>query len=154
MVVLLNELFGKFDAAAARLGVEKIETTGDGYLAVAGAPAPLDHHPEAVADFALAVVEAARSTAVDGAGHAQVRVGIHTGPVFAGVIGESRFHYKVFGETVNTASRIQGQAQPGRILVSEAAYKRIRISHALEAHETLDLKGHGSERTYWLVGRR
>ena len=154
MVVLLNELFGKFDSAAARLGVEKIETTGDGYLAVAGAPAAFDHHPEAVADFALAVLEAARSTAVDGAGHAQVRVGIHTGPVFAGVIGESRFHYKVFGETVNTASRIQAQARPGRILVSEAAYKRIRLSHALEAHETLDLKGHGPERTYWLVGRR
>jgi len=151
MVLLLNDLFGKFDAVAARLGVEKIETTGDGYLAVGGAPEPLDNHPQAVAEFALALIEAARSTAVSASEHVQVRVGIHTGPIFGGVIGESRFHYKIFGETVNTASRIQGQARPGRILVSETTYKRIQATHALEEHGTVDLKGHGPMRTYWLV---
>jgi class 3 adenylate cyclase len=149
-VLLLNELFRKFDQAALRLGVEKIETTGDGYLAVGGAPGALDNHAEAVALFALEVLEAARSTRISEAEHVQVRVGIHTGPVFAGVIGESRFHYKIFGETVNTASRIQALSQPGRVLVSEATYKRLQGVHRLQEHGTVDLKGHGPMRTYWL----
>ena len=147
-VLLLNDLFRRFDQAAARLGVEKIETTGDGYLAVAGAPPPLDEHAPAAADFALAVIEAARAADVP------IRVGIHTGPIFGGVIGESRFHYKVFGDTVNTASRVQGQAAPGRILVSEAVRKRIEATHVLEERGTIDLKGHGPMQTWWLVSRR
>jgi class 3 adenylate cyclase len=152
-VLLLNDLFGRFDQAAARLGVEKIETTGDGYLAVAGAPEPLDDHPAAVAEFALEAAAAARITHISATEHVEVRVGVHTGPVFGGVIGESRFHYKIFGETVNTASRIQAQSRPGRILVSENTYKRLQGTYALEEHATLDLKGHGPMRAYWLLSR-
>jgi class 3 adenylate cyclase len=147
-VLLLNDLFLRFDRAAAKFGVEKIETTGDGYLAVAGAPQPLDDHPCAAADFALAVIEAARGADVP------IRVGVHTGPIFGGVIGESRFHYKIFGDTVNTASRVQGQATPGRVLVSASALKRIEATHVLEERGTIDLKGHGPMRTWWLVSRR
>ena len=150
-VLLLNDLFRRFDQAALRLGVEKIETTGDGYLAVGGAPGALDQHVEAVADFALEVLAAARATRISEAEHVQIRVGMHTGPVFAGVIGESRFHYKIFGETVNTASRLQGLSKPGRVLVSEATYKRLQGAYVLEDHGTVDLKGHGPMRTYWLV---
>jgi class 3 adenylate cyclase len=152
-VLVLNELFRKFDQSALRLGVEKIETTGDGYLAVGGAPSALDEHPQVVAQFAFEALEAARSTLIAEAEHVQIRVGIHTGPVFGGVIGESRFHYKIFGETVNTASRIQGQSRPGQILVSETTYKRIRDRFALEEHGAIDLKGHGPMRTYWLKAR-
>ena len=151
MVVLLNDLFGRFDQAARQLGVEKIETTGDGYLAVGGAPGALDRHPEAVAEFALAVIDAARRVTGSGAEPVGIRVGIHTGPVFAGVVGESRFHYKIFGETVNTASRIQGHAETGRVLVSEATYKRIRGAFEVEEHGVVELKGHGPMRTYWLL---
>jgi class 3 adenylate cyclase len=150
-VLLLNDLFRKFDQAALRLGVEKIEITGDGYLAVGGAPRALDEHPEAAAQFALDVLEAARSTRISESEHVRVRVGIHTGPVFAGVIGESRFHYKIFGETVNTASRIQGLSQPGRVLVSEATYKRLQGAYVLQEHGNVELKGHGPMRTYWLL---
>lgn len=146
-VLLLNDLFRRFDQAAARFGVEKIETTGDGYLAVAGAPQPLDDHPAAAAGFALAAIEAARQVDVP------VRVGIHTGAIFGGVIGESRFHYKVFGDTVNVASRVQGQAAPGRILISESTAKRIAATHALEERGTIELKGHGPMRTWWLAPR-
>ena len=153
-VLLLNDLFRHFDQAAARLGVEKIETTGDGYLAVGGAPEPLDNHPEAAAEFALVLLEGARMTSLSDTEHVQIRIGIHTGPVFGGVIGESRFHYKIFGETVNTASRIQAQSRPGRVLVSETTYKRIQRTYALEEHGTIDLKGHGPMRTYWLLGRQ
>ena len=154
MVLLLNDLFRKFDHAATALGIEKIETTGDGYLAVAGAPGPLDEHPGAAARFAFAIVEAACSTLIAESEHVQVRVGVHTGPVFAGVIGESRFHYKIFGETVNVASRIQHQSHSGRVLVSETTYKRIKDKFHLEEHGSVELKGHGPMRTYWLVSQR
>jgi class 3 adenylate cyclase len=149
-VLLLNDLFAKFDAAAMRLGIEKIETTGDGYLAVGGAPKALDDHPKAAADFALAVLDAARTTVTPDGHQVHVRVGLHTGPIFAGVIGESRFHYKIFGETVNVASRVQSQARARTALVSEATFKRIQHSHALREYATLELKGHGPMRTFWL----
>ena len=84
----------------------------------------------------------------------QVRVGVHTGPVFAGVVGESRFHYQVFGETVNVASRIQHEALSGRVLVSATTYKRIHDVFNLEEHGTVELKGHGPMRTYWLGSQR
>ena len=150
-VLLLNDLFARFDQAAARLGVEKIETTGDGYLAVAGAPEPLDHHPEAVAQFALDLLVACRETRLPEGDSVKIRIGIHTGPVFAGVIGESRFHYKIFGETVNTASRVQSHAAHGRILVSQSTYKRLHGMYALEEHGVVELKGHGPMPTYWLL---
>jgi class 3 adenylate cyclase len=150
-VLVLNELFAKFDQAAGRHGIEKIETTGDGYLAVGGAPSALDNHPEAAARFAIEIVQAARGTSAADGAPIQVRVGVHTGPVLAGVIGQSRFHYKVFGETVNVASRVQGECQAGRVLVSEATCKRIRGIFPLEEHAIVELKGHGPMRTYWLL---
>jgi adenylate cyclase len=149
-VLLLNDLFARFDHAAARLGVEKIETTGDGYLAVAGAPEALDRHAEAAAEFALEVLAACRETSLPEGSHVQVRVGIHTGPIFAGVIGKSRFHYKIFGETVNTATRVQSHATPGRILVSDNTYKRLDGKYLLEERGLVHLKGHGPMRTFWL----
>jgi class 3 adenylate cyclase len=151
-VLLLNDLFRRFDQAAAKFGVEKIETVGDGYLAVGGAPQRRDNHPEAVAALALAMVEASRHVPVSATEHVEIRIGIHTGPIFGGVVGEHRFHYAIFGETVNVASRIQNQSQSGRILVSESTYKRIRGTCRLEECASLDLKGHGPMRTYWLLG--
>jgi len=153
-VTLLNDLYRMFDLSAARLGVEKIETAGDGYLAVGGAPESLDDHPRAVATFALAMLEASRAVLISDSEPIQVRVGIHTGPVFAGVIGQHRFHYAVFGETVNVASRIQSQSRPGQVLVSEVTAKRLQGSHRVEEHGTVDLKGHGPMRTFWLQPSR
>lgn len=151
-VMLLNDLFLRFDEAARALGVEKIETTGDGYLAVAGAPTPLDRHAEAAADFALALIEATRSsTALYDA--VTIRVGLHTGPVYGGVVGESRFHYKVFGQSVNLASRVQGHSRPGCVLISQSTWERVRMTHAVQEHGIVDLKGHGPMRTYWLMSR-
>jgi adenylate cyclase len=149
-VVLLNDLFRRFDQAAEKYGVEKIETVGDGYLAAAGALDARDDHAGAAAALAFAMLEAARQVQVPPAGHVQIRIGIHTGPVFGGVVGEHRFHYAIFGETVNVASRIQNQSQPGRILVSEATYKRICGQWQLEECASLDLKGHGAMKAYWL----
>jgi class 3 adenylate cyclase len=150
-VLLLNDLFRRFDQEASKCGAEKIETTGDGYLAVAGAPELLDDHPQAAARFALGLIRVARETPAGASEHVQIRIGIHTGPVFAGVVGESRFHYKIFGDTVNTASRIQSQARPGRILVSEVSYKRLHPGFSLVEHGIVELKGHGPMKTYWLT---
>ena len=150
-VMLLNDLFRRFDQAAEKFGVEKIGTVGDGYLAAGGAWDSVRNHPEAVAALALAMVEASRQVPVSETEHVQIRVGIHTGPVYGGVVGENRFHYTIFGETVNVASRIQDQSQPGRVLVSEATYERIRGSWRLEECASLDLKGHGPMKTYWLA---
>lgn len=150
-VMTLNGLYGRFDQAAAQFGVEKLGTVGDCYIAAGGAPQRSDNHPEAVAALALAMVDVARQVLVSPTEHVQIRVGIHTGPVFGGVIGEHRFHYSIFGPTVNVANRIQCQSQPGRILVSEATYKRIRATYRLEECAALDLKGHGPMRTYWLL---
>jgi len=151
-VMLLNELYKRFDQIAAEHGVEKIETVGDGYLAVAGAPVRNDDHPECAAAMALAMIEAARQVLVANGEPVQIRIGLHTGPIFAGVIGEHRFHYAIFGETVNVASRVQSHSQPGRILVSDTAYKRLRDSFRMEECGSVELKGHGSMRTYWLSG--
>jgi len=151
-VMLLNDLYRRFDQAAAEHGVEKIETVGDGYLAVGGAPERNDHHPESVARFAQAMIEAARQVKVSNSEQVQIRIGLHTGPIFAGVIGEHRFHYSIFGETVNVAARVQGQSQPGRILVSESTFKRLRGHFPLDECGSLELKGHGPMRTYWLSG--
>jgi adenylate cyclase len=154
MVSLLNTLFGKFDAAAAKLGVEKIETTGDGYLAVAGAPAPRTDHASSAALFAFAAIAAAGDTLQPDGTPVAIRIGLHTGPIYAGVVGQSRFHYKIFGATVNVASRIQSQAVPGRILVSNATREFLAEDFILVEHGTIDLKGHGPERTFWLEGRK
>jgi class 3 adenylate cyclase len=149
-VMLLNDLYKRFDQIAAEHGVEKIETVGDGYLAVAGAPVRNDDHPESAAAMALAMIEAAKQVKIANGESVQIRIGLHTGPIFAGVIGEHRFHYAIFGETVNVASRVQGQSRPGGILVSESTYKRLKGSHRLEECGSLELKGHGPMRTYWL----
>ncbi|MDE2416374.1 MAG: hypothetical protein KGN32_01080 [Burkholderiales bacterium] len=150
-VLLLNDLFRRFDAAAARYGVEKIETTGDGYLAVAGAPAALCQHAAAAADFARALITAAAECAESNAERVQLRIGLHTGPIYGGVVGENRFHYKIFGDTVNIASRVQGQALPGRILVSATAHRALQATHAMEERGPVELKGHGSMLLYWLA---
>jgi len=153
-VMLLNDLYSRFDQIAAEHGVEKIETVGDGYLAVGGAPVRNDEHPEAVAQCALAMIEASKDVMASNNEPVQIRIGLHTGPIFAGVIGEHRFHYAIFGETVNVASRVQGHSEPGNILVSETTYKRIKSSHELEKHDVIELKGHGPMKTYWLQNNK
>ncbi len=154
-VTVLNDLFREFDQIATRLGVEKIETIGDGYLAVGNAPTILAEHPKAVADMALALVEASARTRISKDDSVELRIGIHTGPILAGIIGETRFHYRVFGETVNVASRIQGHSQSGRILISETTFKRLSMERdfELQSNAEVELKGHGPMKTWWLSSR-
>lgn len=151
---VLENIFGKFDQLAQKLGVEKIKTIGDAYMAICGAPVPTDHQVERMADFALAIVQECKAVSAHTGFELAVRVGIHTGPVIAGVIGSSRLCYDLWGDSVNTAQRIEAQGQPNAISVSEPVYFRLRDQYDLEDRGLVNLKGKGPTRSYVLKGRR
>lgn len=147
----LNELLGSFDALADRLGVTKVKTIGDAYLAITGGPddrADLD----ALADFALGLRELAAAGAIGGRASVQVRIGIDVGAVVAGVIGESRFLWDVYGETVNTASRMESTAVPGTIQVTDRVAALLADRFRLRPRGTLEIKGLGLVHTSFLEG--
>jgi adenylate cyclase len=126
MVELLGSLFSRFDAIAAQLGLEKIKTIGDGYMVAGGLPEPRPDHALAVAEMALAMHDAANGTAVIYDQPIRLRIGIHTGALVAGVIGTHKFVYDVWGDTVNTAKRMETYGLPGRIHVSAATQQILR----------------------------
>jgi class 3 adenylate cyclase len=153
----LNALFSAFDAACERYGVEKIKTIGDAYLAVAGLSAE-GVTPQGVTpgDPAIAAANAAldmRATTEAMAGTWQIRVGIEVGPVVAGVIGTAKFAYDVWGDTVNTASRLETSAPPGTIQISDQVAHRLQGVFELTSLGSVDLKGKGPTRTWLLAGR-
>lgn len=153
LVAWLNDVFSSFDHLAEQHGLEKIKTIGDMYMAVSGLPMPRPDHAEAAADLALALCdEMARRSAPDGS-PLQMRIGIHTGPVVAGVIGQRKFAYDLWGDTVNTASRMESHGVGGAIQVSEATYARLRRRYAFEERGAIEIKGKGAMRTYFLTGR-
>jgi class 3 adenylate cyclase len=154
LVGALDELFSRFDALADRLGLEKIKTVGDAYMAVAGAPRPRPDHMAAAAEMGLAVQDAIREARWPSGNPIQVRVGIATGPVVAGVIGRRKFSYDLWGDTVNLASRLQLHGEPGQILVSEAVADRLADEFLFSPSRILDLKGKGPTRVQHLLGRQ
>jgi class 3 adenylate cyclase len=162
VVALLNEVFLTCDRLADRYGLEKIKTVGDAYMVVGG----LDHdghaddrthgpsHASDVAEMGLAMLdELARSTTASGVG-LQMRVGMHVGPAVAGVIGMKKFIYDVWGDTVNTASRMESTGVPGRMQVTRETYERLADDFVLEPRGLVDVKGKGMIETWFVVGRR
>ncbi|TMB56029.1 MAG: adenylate/guanylate cyclase domain-containing protein [Chloroflexi bacterium] len=150
LVSSLNALFSAFDKSCQTLGVEKIKTIGDAYMAAAGLPGTEGDHVSAAADLALAMRAAVR----DAGEPWQVRIGLHAGPVVAGVIGTSKFVYDLWGDAVNVASRLETTAPPGTIQVSEAVATALGDAFELEARQAIDLKGKGSTNVYYLIGRK
>jgi class 3 adenylate cyclase len=152
VVSFLDQIFARWDAVAAEHGVEKIKTIGDAYMVAAGVPVPRDDHAEAIAEMALAMgPEIARCSEAIGV-PLQVRIGIDTGPVVAGVIGRAKFIYDLWGDTVNTASRMESHAQPGTIQVTEHARERLRHRYELRQRGVIDVKGKGPMTCYVLTG--
>ena len=148
---MLNTLFSAFDGLAAKHGLEKIKTIGDAYMVVGGVPEPLDDHTAAVARFALDLREVVASYAQSG-GHAiDVRIGIHTGPVVAGVIGVDKFAYDLWGDTVNTASRMESHGAVGRIHVSDDVRAALGELFAFEDRGEIEVKSKGPMRTWFLL---
>ncbi|MGH2595664.1 MAG: adenylate/guanylate cyclase domain-containing protein [Actinomycetota bacterium] len=152
IVGLLNELFSRFDQLADHHGLEKIKTIGDAYMVAGGIPVARDDHAEAVAEMALDMV-AEIDGRQDGRG-LQIRIGIDTGPVVAGVIGLRKFIYDLWGDTVNTASRMESHGLPGGIQVTERTFQRLCDRYRFEERGTVQVKGKGEMRTWLLVGRR
>jgi adenylate cyclase len=154
LVKALDALFTRFDEIADRFGLEKIKTVGDAYMAVAGAPVPLPDHAAAAADMALALQEALVETRWPSGDPIRARVGIASGPAVAGVIGQRKFAYDLWGDTVNLASRLESHGEPGRILVAAATAARLSDRYTFGPVLTIDLKGRGGTPARFLFGRR
>jgi class 3 adenylate cyclase len=154
VVAVLDEIFSAFDRLAQRHGLEKIKTIGDAYMVAAGLPEPRADHAEAMAEMALDMqADLARLCESLGLDLA-IRVGLDTGSVIAGVIGRHKFIYDLWGDTVNTASRMESSSLPGRIQVTAATYERLRTRYRFEERGEIEIKGKGRMATYLLVGRR
>jgi class 3 adenylate cyclase len=153
VVRVLADLFTAFDRLAARHGLEKIKTVGDAYMVAGGLPVPRPDHAQAVAEMALAVREEAGRHRDPAGRPLQVRIGIDSGPVVAGVIGTAKFSYDLWGDTVNTASRMESTGVPGCIQVTERAYRRLRDRYRFERRGPVQVKGKGELVTWFLVGR-
>ncbi|MDT9199061.1 adenylate/guanylate cyclase domain-containing protein [Limnospira sp. PMC 1042.18] len=176
LVDLLNQLFSAFDRLTDKYGLEKIKTIGDAYMVVGGIPNPRDDHPQAVADMALEMQQVVQQfhcvrlpvSEASGLGegstddHKQgeishqlnIRIGINMGPVVAGVIGLKKFTYDLWGDAVNTASRMESQGEPGKIQVSQTVYWHLKAQYILQKRGVVSVKGKGNMTTYWLISKR
>jgi class 3 adenylate cyclase len=153
VVRLLDDLFSAFDRLAERHGLEKIKTIGDAYMVVGGLPEPRPDHAEAVADMALDLREEVARHRDPGGRPLALRIGIDSGPVVAGVIGRRKFSYDLWGDTVNTASRMESHGAAGCIQVTERTWRRLRDRYRFERRGPVQVKGKGELVTWFLVGR-
>ena len=153
VIGLLGRLFTRFDELVAARGLEKITTIGDAYMAAGGLPEPLEDHAARVIDLGLAMIEVAAQVGgpdVD----LRLRVGVHSGPVIGGVIGDRKFAFDIWGETVNIASRLESQGIPDRVHVSAATWRKVDDQFEGQARGPVDLRGYGQMETYTIVRRR
>ena len=148
----LNEIFSAFDQLCEQHGLEKIKMIGDAYMVVGGLPTPRPDHAAAVARLALAMQAELARLSTGGANPLGMRIGIHTGPVVAGVIGTKKFAYDLWGDTVNLASRMESHAPPGGILVTAATHKLLRGQFRFRAGSATTIKGKGRVVTHLLLG--
>lgn len=154
VVHYLNRVFSRFDHLVRDLGIEKIKMIGDAYMVVAGVPEPRHDHGEVVAEMALLMVECLEAVNAESEVSLQIRIGIHSGPVVAGVIGTHRFLYDVWGDTVNVASRLESHGIPSEIQVSEATAKLISARFDLEERGLIRVKGIGGLKTFFVKGKK
>jgi len=153
-VALLNDMFGRFDEIAADLGLQPIKTTGDAYMVAGGVPVPRPDHAAAIAEMSLRMQAAIARINTEQGTDVRIRVGIHSGPVAAAVVGTTKLSYEVWGDTVNTASRMESTGEGGRIQVSAAVRDRLRDVYEFESRGSTEIKGKGPMETFFLLGPR
>jgi len=154
VVGMLDRLFSHFDSLADRHALEKIKTIGDCYMVAAGVPTPRADHAHAIARMALDMRDAMRDAAAVGDLGLELRIGINSGPVVAGVIGRKRFLYDLWGDAVNTASRMESHGAPGQIQLTRATYELLKDDFVCEPRGRLDIKGKGAMETWYLVAAK
>jgi class 3 adenylate cyclase len=150
VVTLLNGLFTRFDAAAQELGIEKIKTVGDAYMAVCGLPNPVENHAERMVRMAIRMVHITREHAMEHQVVMKLRVGINSGPVVAGVIGKSKYIYDLWGDTVNLASRMESGGIPDSVQVTRPVYEKLKDQFVFEPRGEIEVKGKGHVEA-WLL---
>ena len=153
VVDLLNDLFRRFDAMAQRRGVEKIKTIGDAYMAVAGLPVQCDDHARRMAELALEMTAEAHRFSQDRKMDFSLRIGLNSGPVVAGVIGATKFIYDLWGDTVNTASRMESHGVAGSVQVTRSVYEQLKTEYEFEPRGEIEVKGKG-RMSAWLLRSR
>ncbi len=154
MLEWLNDIFSTFDELANACGLEKIKTIGDSYMAASGVPTPRADHVAAAASMALEILDMAAHMRTPHGEAFHLRIGLDTGPVLAGVIGNTKFSYDLWGDTVNTASRMESHGLPDRIQVTPAIYDRLCDHFVFEERGLISVKSKGEMKTYWLMSRR
>ena len=150
LVDLLSQLFSRFDLLTEKLNIEKIKNIGDGYMAVSGAPLHNENHANDIAELAVKMHEELTLFNNTTGKHLQMRIGISSGSVVAGVIGTSKFAYDIWGDPVNMASRMESSCLPDHIQVSESSKQLLTTNHHLEHRGLMPIKGKGNVNTYWL----
>jgi guanylate cyclase len=154
LVGMLDRLFGHFDDRVERYGLEKIKTIGDAYMAAAGIPVPREDHAQALAMLALDMLEVVQPDGPMGDSGLELRIGINSGPVVAGVIGRKRFLYDLWGDAVNVAGRMQSHGTEGRIQVTRSTYELLKDEFVLEPRGKIEIRGKGQMETWYLVAPR
>jgi class 3 adenylate cyclase len=150
VVTLLNGLFSRFDEAARELGIEKIKTVGDAYMAVCGLPVAVPDHAARMVRMAIRMVHITREHALEHKVSMKLRVGINSGPVVAGVIGKSKYIYDLWGDTVNLASRMESGGVPDMIQVTRPVYESLKDQFTFESRGEIEVKGKGNVEA-WLL---
>ncbi len=153
MVELLNEIFSYFDTLVEKYDLEKIRTIGDNYMVAAGVPRRRPDHAQALAEMALEMCYYLDTRPARAGRRLDFRVGINSGPVLGGVIGKTKFHYDVWGDTVNTASRMESHGLPGQIQITAATYDLLKGDYICQPRGSIQVKGKGEMETWLLIGR-
>ncbi len=154
VVNLLNQIFSAFDRLSEQYALEKIKTIGDAYMVVGGLPTRRPDHARAIALMALDMQKAIFQFNIDNQQTLSIRIGIHSGPVVAGVIGLKKFSYDLWGDTVNIASRMESHGLAGKIQLTESTYQYLRDDFLLEKRGEIEVKGKGKMTTYLLLGQK